>query len=234
MTHHGIDTSSGDRCPLADQGERRRHRRSSRHPASVAEGHRCRRHGLRIAKATRGRARRRPTEIHRIADITANPPMSPTTGERSIGARTLSRMLCHFTVAPARPPRARLRQRPPISACDDDDGIPATSEHVPADRPDERAGIYGDPGSYPWHLDDVRADGPRHPNPGEPIQQVHDRREHAARSGGQGPRRHRGRDGVRRVMEAVRVREAQRQDDDERDGDPSTGLRTPGRRSPRP
>ena len=33
--------------------------------------------------------------------MTANPPTSPSTGESTIGTTTLSKMLCHFTLAPA-------------------------------------------------------------------------------------------------------------------------------------
>ena len=58
--------------------------------------------------------------------MTANPPTSPSTGESTIGTTTLSKMLCHFTLAPApaQPAASAAPPSPPISACDDDDGMP--------------------------------------------------------------------------------------------------------------
>src|SRR3954470_21545666 len=58
---------------------------------------------------------------HSNPSISSSAPPNPTSGDTIIGMTTLSRIVCHWTVtldASAAP------TRPPISACEDDDGRP--------------------------------------------------------------------------------------------------------------
>src|SRR3546814_11432562 len=68
--------------------------------------------------ALEGLARRK---IHMIAIITAKPAAKANTGESTIGMTTLSTILSQWTVTPA---AIADPARPPISACDEDDGRP--------------------------------------------------------------------------------------------------------------
>src|SRR5215475_8525199 len=61
-------------------------------------------------------------KIHRTAVITMYPRMKPTIGDRNIGRITLLVMPCHNTCVSLDASAAPMR--PPISACDDDDGRP--------------------------------------------------------------------------------------------------------------
>ena len=56
-----------------------------------------------------------------IASIMAKPSAKPTNGETSIGIRTLSTTVAQLTKAP---PAMAAPTRPPIRACEEDDGSP--------------------------------------------------------------------------------------------------------------
>jgi hypothetical protein len=58
---------------------------------------------------------------HMMASIRANPAAKAKTGDSSIGMTTLSTTVCHFTVVPD---AIAAPTRPPIRACEDDDGSP--------------------------------------------------------------------------------------------------------------
>src|SRR3954454_12231282 len=63
----------------------------------------------------------RRRKIHSSANITMKASTNPTSGDSTIGMTTFLTMTCHFTVAlDAR----AAPTRPPISACDDEDGKP--------------------------------------------------------------------------------------------------------------
>ena len=56
-----------------------------------------------------------------IASISRNPAEKANTGDRTIGMATLSTTVSHFTVVPD---ASAAPTRPPIRACEDDDGSP--------------------------------------------------------------------------------------------------------------
>ena len=56
-----------------------------------------------------------------IASMMTNASVKPTTGEAIIGMTTFSKMVFHSIVTP---PAIPAPTRPPISACDDEDGSP--------------------------------------------------------------------------------------------------------------
>src|SRR4051794_2360911 len=63
----------------------------------------------------------RRRKIHSSANITMKASTNPTSGDSTIGMTTFFTMTCHFTVAlDAR----AAPTRPPMSACEDDDGKP--------------------------------------------------------------------------------------------------------------
>ena len=126
---------------------------------------------------------------------------------------TLSRIPCHLTVAPA----ARAAPpSPPMRAWDEDEGSPFhhVSRFHPI-APTSAAPTSQSPSMPCGRVDDPAADGLGHLGAEERADEVGDRRHHQSDARRQRPGRHRRGDGVRRVVEPVRVVEAHRQGDDD-------------------
>ncbi len=183
--HAGIDSSPAARCPLAMSA-------SATTPAVFDAS--CIPCPNAIAAADTVCAYRNPRAVgpglaernsHRMTAITTKPPTIPTTGDRSIGTTTLSRMLSHFTVAP---PASAAPPSPPMRACDDDEGRPRHQVSMfQAVAPTRAPGADRDAGPAHRHLDDVAADRLRHAHPDERRRAGSSRPRAPGRSAGSAP-----------------------------------------------
>ena len=164
-------------------------------------------------------------KIHMIASITANAAQKPKTGDSTIGIRTLSTIVAQCTIAPA---AIAAPTRPPIRACDDEEGRPKYQViRFQAIAPSRPARTTTSPAFAGQRRDHV-TDGVRDLLAEERADEVHDRGQHQGDARRQRTRRHRGGDGVGGVVEAVGVVEDQG-DDDDRDDDRELhdAVRTP-------
>ena len=134
-------------------------------------------------------------------------------GETTIGMMTFWKMPAHFTVAEA---ASAAPARPPMSACEEDEGRPY--HHVSRFQPMApiRAAATIISPIVPWGgsmipLPTVSATF----LPKKAPKRLRDGRHEQGDPGGQRPRRDRGRDGVGRVVESVGVVEAHRKSDDD-------------------
>ena len=153
----------------------------------------------------------RRRKIHMIDSITRNAAQKPNSGERTIGMRTFSTILAQSTAAP--PPIA-APTRPPMRACEEDDGRPNHQvmrfQVIAPSRPAITM-------TSPWlslrWVDHV-LDGVGDLLAEQGADEVHDRGQGQRDPGRQRPGGDRRRDGVGGVVEAVGVVEGERDDDD--------------------
>ena len=185
----------------------------------------------RKTRFTRLGERRRITQM--ITSISPRAIAKPRIGESTPGLTTFSQTPLHWIDAPAvgrdrgagdaadeRVARARRQPQEP-------------GDEVPGDRPDEPG--EDDAQRHRVRVDDPRRDRRRDLERDERAGEVQDGRDEDCRARRERPRRDAGRDGVRRVVEAVReVEEERHRDDrDEREGLHASRLRRSSRRCSR-
>ena len=150
----------------------------------------------------------------------------PLTARGRVDAQRVGDYVAHHSLIPDLAivsPARRTREtwaptRPPISACDDDDGSPKyqVSRFQPI-APISAANTTTRLARALGRVDDPGADGLGHLGAEERADEVEDGGHGQGHPRGQRAGRDRGRDGVRGVVEAVGVVEAHRHDDDDDD-----------------